>query len=191
MTDLLRNVNLYLIGMMGSGKTTVGQILAKELDYRFFDTDAVVEQATGQTVPQIFAESGEAIFRQLETEVLSNLSAYKRLAIATGGGIVLERKNWSYLQYGIVVWLDVSIDHLYERLQNDSANRPLLHHPDPKQKLEQLLEERRSLYAQADVRISVQPDDTAADVARQVLEVLATVVKPQAVPISTANNDSD
>ncbi len=73
----LKGVNLYLIGMMGVGKTTVGRLLAKQLNYRFFDTDALIEQLAGQPITQIFAEAGELEFRRLESQVLAELSAYK------------------------------------------------------------------------------------------------------------------
>jgi shikimate kinase (EC 2.7.1.71) len=103
--DLLRGVNLYLVGMMGAGKTTVGRILAKKLKYHFFDTDAVIAQVANQSIADIFAEQGEEAFRELETQVLGQLSAYTNLIVATGGGIILRLTNWSYLHHGIVVWL--------------------------------------------------------------------------------------
>lgn len=177
MTDLLKGVNLYLIGMMGSGKTTVGQLLAEQLGYRFFDTDAVIEQVAGRSISQIFAESGEAEFRQLESQVLSELSAYTRLAIATGGGIILRRENWSYLRHGIVVWLDVPLEQLQVRLQADTT-RPLLQAPDLATKLQTLMGQRQALYAQADVRVEYAAGDTPEQVAMRAIEQLQQVVKP-------------
>lgn len=177
MENLLKGVNLYLVGMMGAGKTTVGRLLAEELGYRFFDTDAVVEQVKGQTVSEIFAESGQAEFRQLETRVLAELSAYTNLAIATGGGIVLEQFNWSYLRHGIVLWLDVPVEHLYTRLKGNRT-RPLLQEADPLQKLQTLLEQRRHLYAQADVRVEVDSHETPAVVAARAIEEIRKVLKP-------------
>ena len=177
-SHLLKGVNLYLIGMMGSGKTTVGRLLAQQLSYRFFDTDAVIEQATAQSISQIFAESGEAVFRQLETQVLAQLSSRKNLAIATGGGIVLERSNWSYLHHGIVVWLDVPIDQLHQRLQQDQT-RPLLQDTDLVQKLQTLLDQRQKLYAQADVRVIVAEGETPEDIAIRTLAEIKKVLKPE------------
>jgi len=174
--DVLKGVNLFLIGMMGAGKSTVGKILAERLNYRFFDTDAVIEQSTQQSIAQIFSESGESAFRELETEVLSQLSAYTRMAIATGGGIVTERKNWSYLHHGIVVWLDVPAEVLYERIKHDTS-RPLLQTPNPIQTLNVILNQRRSLYAQADLSVPVSAKDTPTDVADYVLETLPSVLK--------------
>lgn len=172
----LKGLNLYLIGMMGCGKTTIGQLLAQKLRYRFLDTDAAIVQATGYEISQIFAESGEPTFRQIETQILSELSAYTRLVVATGGGIVLERMNWSYLHQGLVVWLDVPLETLIQRLQWDTT-RPLLQDPDPQQKLKHLLEHRQPLYAQADLRIKVQPEATSAQVAEQLLTAIPQVIR--------------
>lgn len=177
-SELLKGVNLYLIGMMGSGKTTIGRILAERLSYRFFDTDAVIEQVAGHPITQIFAESGEPEFRSLETKVLAELSAYTRLTIATGGGIILKRENWSYLRHGIVVWLDVPLDAIQTRLQGDTS-RPLLQTEDLPMKLQSLLEQRQSLYAQADVRVTYQVGEMPEQIADRVLEQIRLVIKPE------------
>lgn len=167
----LKGVNLYLIGMMGSGKTTVGRVLAGQLGYQFFDTDDLIETMTGQTIPQIFAEAGEETFRDLETQVLSELSSYTRLAVATGGGAVLRRQNWSYLHHGIVIWLDVPVDQIVQRIKG-STNRPLLQTPDPQQRLADLLEQRRSRYAQADIHITALPGETPEALTQRLLEAV-------------------
>ncbi len=171
---MLKGVNLYLIGMMGAGKTTIGRLLAQHLSYRFFDTDAVIEQAATQTITQIFAESGEAAFRQLETQVLAQLSPYTQLVIATGGGIVLKRENWSYLRHGVVVWLDVPIEQLHQRLQQDTS-RPILQDQNAnlKEKLQALSDQRQSLYAQADLQITVMPDESPTQIAARVMDAIA------------------
>ena len=148
----LKKTNLYLVGMMGAGKTTIGRKLANRLGYRFIDTDDVIEQTAKQPINQIFAQSGEAEFRRLESEVLSQLSAYTEMVVATGGGIVTQPMNWSYLRHGIVVWLDVPILVLISRLSGDTS-RPLLKEVDLEAKLKTLLTERSHLYAQADLRI--------------------------------------
>jgi shikimate kinase len=175
--DFLKGVNLYLIGMMGVGKTTVGKLLAAKLNYRFFDTDAVIEQAANQSIAQIFAESGEDSFRQLETQVLSELCAYKRLVIATGGGIVLRRENWSYLRHGIVLWLDVPLEQLHQRLRSDTT-RPLLQTPDWADKLQSLMEQRQSLYAQADVHIQCGGSESPAAIVDRALIQIQQALKP-------------
>ncbi|MCT7954254.1 shikimate kinase [Laspinema palackyanum] len=176
MNQFLKGCNLYLIGMMGSGKTTIAQILAPQLEYRYFDTDRLIEQVAGQSIPEIFAESGEAAFRELETKVLSELCAYTRLVVATGGGIILNRQNWSYLQHGVVVWLDVPVEQLYQRLEGDTT-RPLLRDPDPMGKLRSLLDQRQSLYSQADVRVIVGPEDTPEQIATGVLSEISKILK--------------
>lgn len=175
--DRLQGTNLYLIGMMGAGKSTVGQQIAQRLDYRFFDTDSVIEQATGQAISQIFANTGEAEFRKLETQVLAELSPYTRLVISTGGGIVSQSKNWSYLRHGLIIWLNVPIEVLYQRLQQDTG-RPLLQTADPLATLQLLLQERRSLYAQADLEISVAATDTPEQVVDRVLAEMPGILKP-------------
>ncbi len=164
---------------MGSGKTTIAQILAPQLEYRYFDTDRLIEQVAGQSIPEIFAESGEAAFRELETKVLSELCAYTHLVVATGGGIILNRQNWSYLQHGVVVWLDVPVEQLYQRLEGDNT-RPLLRDPDPMGKLRSLLDQRQSLYKQADVRVIVGPEDTPEQIATAVLGEISKILKHHA-----------
>jgi shikimate kinase len=174
----LKGVSLFLVGMMGSGKTTLGRFLAAELGYQFFDTDHLIEQLTSQTVTEIFASAGEAEFRQLETQVLAELSAYKNLAIATGGGIVLDPYNWSFLRHGLVIWLDAPVETLYHRLQGDSS-RPLLAAPDPLAQLQTLLAQRQSLYAQADVSITIAAGSEPEQVMAQVLAEISKALRPE------------
>ena len=174
--SILKGVNLYLIGMMGAGKTTVGQELAKQLSYGFLDADNVIEQATGQTISQLFASEGEAGFRQIESDVLAQICAFTKLVISTGGGVILQQKNWSYLRHGLIVWLDVPVELLYTRLAADTT-RPLLQDVDLKQKLRSLLEQRQALYNQADLRISVTEGETPEQIATRVLQKIPTVLK--------------
>lgn len=174
---MLKGVNLYLIGMMGAGKTSVGRELAQKLDYRFIDADDIIERVAGQTINEIFAREGESAFRHRESQVLAELSAYTYLVISTGGGIILRRENWSYLHHGLVVWLDVPVEILISRLAEDST-RPLLKDSDPALKLQTLLDQRRSLYAQADLHITVSGEDTPEQVATRVMEQIPTVLKP-------------
>ncbi|MGD1699518.1 shikimate kinase [Dapis sp. BLCC M229] len=178
--QLLEGVNLYLVGMMGAGKTTVGHLLAQQLGYRFLDTDSLISQAAGKSISEIFATEGEAAFRELETNILSEVCSYKKLTIATGGGIVIKPFNWSYLQHGIVVWLDVPVEVLYSRLQGDRT-RPLLQNSNPLAKLQAILEERRPLYANADVHVTVDSQDTPEQLTMLVLEEIRRVVKSKIV----------
>lgn len=151
----LKKTNLYLVGMMGAGKTTIGRKLANRLDYRFFDTDALIEQATGQKVSELFASEGEAAFREIETQVLSQVSTHTNLVVATGGGIVTRQMNWSYLHHGVVLWLDVPLSVLVSRLSNDRT-RPLLQDVNMADKLQDLMTQRHDRYAQADIRIEYE-----------------------------------
>ncbi len=178
--DFLKGTNVYLIGMMGAGKSTVGQQLAKRLSYRFADTDTIIEQAAGP-IADLFANEGESAFRELETQVLSQLAPYTRMAIATGGGIIIERKNWSYLQHGVVVWLDTPTEVLLERLSGDRT-RPLLQAPDPQKVLETLLNQRRSLYAQADVTVAIQASQSPDQVCDQILDGIQRILRPEQLP---------
>lgn len=178
MSSLLQGVNLYLVGMMGAGKTTIGRLLAKHLGYGFVDTDDVIVKAAGRSINELFTQEGEAGFRQLESDVLSQVCAYTKLTIATGGGIVLRRENWGYLHHGLIVWLDVPLDLLYSRLAEDTT-RPLLQDADPKGKLRSLLEQRTPLYSQADLRITVQEGETPEEIAKRVLEAIPSVLKTQ------------
>ena len=174
--NLLKGVNLYLVGMMGSGKTTVGSLIATELGYRFLDTDAVIEQGTKRSINQLFAEVGETEFRQIETKVLAEACAYTNLVIATGGGIVTRQTNWSYLHYGLIVWLDVPIQVLYERLKADDT-RPLLQTTDLLETLQRIFQQRQSLYKQADLHIRVSEAQTATEIANRVIELIPSVLK--------------
>ncbi|RMG14196.1 MAG: shikimate kinase [Cyanobacteria bacterium J055] len=180
MNDLLKGVNLYLVGMMGAGKSTIGQLLATELGYRFFDTDTLIEQVAQQSITEIFDRDGEEAFRQLESQVLGELSRYHHCVVATRGGIVTRSMNWSYLQHGIVLWLDVPVAQLHRRLQDD-LTRPLLRDPDPQAKLQTLLDRRHSLYAQADVRLPVGEGETPEDLVPRAIEEIRKVLRSPTV----------
>ena len=156
---------------MGSGKSTLGQLLATQLNYRFFDTDTLIETVARQSITEIFDRDGEETFRQIESQVLAEVSAYRRCAIATGGGIILKRMNWSYLRHGIIVWLDVPIDQLCDRLQGDTT-RPLLSNTDLKAKLDRLFEERRDLYHQADVHLIVEPGELPEETVKKAIDAI-------------------
>ncbi|QUY43828.1 shikimate kinase [Acaryochloris marina] len=177
----LKGVNLYLVGMMGCGKSTTGRALAKQLGYGFVDTDDLITQLTGQAITDIFAESGEDYFRQVESKVLSEVAAHTKLVVATGGGIVLEKQNWSFLQHGLVIWLDVEAEQLWQRLQADQS-RPLLQKPNPQQVLDELLTQRRPLYRQADIHILLKPDQIVESVCESVVQEITKILRPEASP---------
>ena len=168
--------SLYLVGMMGSGKTSTGRPLAERLGYGFVDADAVIEQAAGCSIPDIFERDGEAGFRSLESQVLSAISQRHSLVVATGGGVVTQPENWGMLHSGIVIWLDVVPDQLLQRLNADSTVRPLLQTADPEAALNALLNERRPLYAEADLTVVIN-DETPEAVADGILQLVPSLLK--------------
>ena len=172
----LEGLNLYLVGMMGSGKSTAGRHLAELLGYRFLDADSSIEQVAGRPIPEIFAREGEAGFRQLEAAVLNQIASWHSLVVATGGGVVTRPENWGQLHQGVVIWLDAPEALLLERLSGDPTPRPLLQADDPAARLQALVAERRPLYGQADLHI-VQDGRPADQVAAQILEALPRVLK--------------
>ena len=172
----LQGLNLYLVGMMGAGKSAVGRPLADALGYRFVDADTVLEGAAGRTIPEIFANDGEAEFRQLETAVLGQISGWHSLVVATGGGVVTRPENWGHMRQGVVVWLDAPPELLLARLRSDPTPRPLLEADDPASRLQQLLAQRQPLYAQADLQIR-QQHEQPAQVAQLVLEALPGILR--------------
>jgi shikimate kinase len=173
---MLQGVNLFLIGMMGAGKSTVGKLAAQRLGYQFIDTDDTIAAYAGKSIPEIFADSGEATFRQIEHKVLMEVSAYKNLVVATGGGIVLDRQNWAHLHSGVVVWLDVPIEVLHQRLVKNN-DRPLLDVKDPKQRLIDIYNQRQALYQQADIQVALA-DESAELVCDRLLQELAAAIVP-------------
>ena len=168
--------SLYLVGMMGSGKTSTGRPLAKQLGYGFVDADAVIEQAAGCSIAEIFENDGEAGFRTLERQVLSAISQRHSLVVATGGGVVTQQENWGVLHSGIVIWLDVVREQLLKRLRGDSNHRPLLDQPDPEAAVDALLEARRLLYAEADLTVVIE-DETPEQVADGILQLLPQLLR--------------
>ena len=168
--------SLYLVGMMGSGKTSTGRPLAERLGYGFVDADAVIEQAAGCSIPDIFDRDGEAGFRSLESQVLSAISQRHSLVVATGGGVVTQPENWGMLHSGIVIWLDVVPDQLLQRLNADSTVRPLLQTADPEAALNALLNERRPLYAEADLTVVINDENPEA-VADGILQLVPSMLK--------------
>lgn len=136
--------------------------------YNFLDTDEIIEKATKISIPEIFAQEGEEAFREVEAQILDSVHAYVRCVISTGGGIVTRMQNWSKLQTGIVVWLDVDPEVIMKRIEG--TDRPLLQTEDPLQTMQDLLEERKSKYEQADIKIEVTADMDENNVADAVVK---------------------
>jgi len=138
--------NIYLVGLMGAGKTTVGRQLAKRLGRPFYDSDHEIVERTGVPIPTIFEIEGEEGFRRRESQTIAELTSETDIVLATGGGVVLKPENRSRLHdTGWVVYLNVPPALLFERTRHD-RNRPLLRVPDPLAKLEELHRQRDPLY---------------------------------------------
>lgn len=144
--------NIFLVGMMGAGKTTVGKLLAKQLGKKFIDSDEEIQKRTGVTIPHIFDVEGEVGFRQREITVIHDLAQLNNIVLATGGGAILCEANRTILRNnGIVVYLKSTVHDLWMRTRND-RNRPLLQTANPQATLKILYEQRDPLYsALADV----------------------------------------
>jgi len=157
---------------MGAGKTVVGQALANRLGLGFLDLDEVIEQREKRPIAQIFQESGEAYFRQLEKSLVTEFSRKENLVIACGGGVVLDQDNIINLkQKGIVVYLKAGPEVILERTKG-YLYRPLLNVPDPKKKIEELLNFREPLYQQADFIVDTSMKDIS-----QVVEEIIKIIK--------------
>jgi shikimate kinase len=140
--------NIFFIGLMGAGKTTVGKIIAKQLGKTFYDTDLVIEQRTGVKIPTIFEVEGEVGFRKRETAAIEELSQLENIVMATGGGAVIASENRELLkQNGYVIYLRANVHELWQRMRNDK-HRPLLQNVDVRAKLEELYHARNPLYTE-------------------------------------------
>ena len=164
--------NVYLVGMMGAGKTTVGKVLAQRLRARFHDTDKLLVERTGVPVATIFEIEGEEGFRRRESAVLAELATHEDCVVATGGGSVLSDENRRVMRAsGTVVYLRARLESLWERTRHDTS-RPLLRTPDPRATLAQLLEKRDPLYREAAHLIVDTGSQSAATLVGRLLSAL-------------------
>lgn len=167
---------LFLIGARGSGKTTIARLVADKLGWRWLDADAVLEERAGKSIRQVFAEDGEAAFRDLESAVLRDLSELQDHVIATGGGVVMREENRACLKRGTVVWLQAPAEVLWQRIQGDASTAD--RRPDLGQgglaEVEALLRQRTPMYeACCDQTVDSAanlPDQAADQVARFLAE---------------------
>ncbi|KMZ13262.1 Shikimate kinase I [Candidatus Burkholderia humilis] len=140
------NANIFFVGLMGAGKTTVGRAVARRLQRSFIDSDLEIEARTGAKIPVIWELEGETGFRQREANVIDELSRRSGIVLATGGGAVLREENREHLKNrGIVIYLRANPHDLWQRTRRDK-NRPLLQTEDPRGKLETLFQARDPLY---------------------------------------------
>ena len=167
--------NIFLIGMMGSGKSQTGPVLAKMINYAFVDTDDVIEKASKQSISSIFEKDGEKVFRDVEKKVLKEISQHHSLVIATGGGLVTLPENWGILHQGIVIWLDLDLRRSIKRLESDQKRRPLLLEDNLAENFSQIYESRKPIYSESDLRIEVE-DQSPYEVATMVAEHLPSIL---------------
>jgi shikimate kinase len=160
--------NLALVGFMGTGKSSVGRLVAKQLRFEFIDTDALIESRVGRRISEVFATSGEAAFREQEQRLVAELGGCTRTVIATGGGLAADAHNLARLkQHAVVICLWASAETIWSRVSGQT-HRPLLNDPDPLAKIRRLLETRETLYRQADVLVNTERR-SLKEVAHQVI----------------------
>lgn len=164
--------NIFLVGPMGAGKTTIGRHLADLLHWEFVDSDHEIELRTGANIPWIFDIEGEEGFRQREEAVIDILTQRRHIVLATGGGAVTRASSRDYLhQRGTVVYLETSVERSLERTARDQ-NRPLLQTADPRERLTQLLQARDPLYREVAHCIMPTERSGAREVAWHILHTL-------------------
>lgn len=166
--------NIFLIGPMGAGKTTIGRQLARQLKMDFFDSDRAIEEHTGASIPLIFELEGETGFRNRETTILDDLTSRKNIVLATGGGAIISETNRKHLKNrGTVYYLSCNLKSLLERTYKDK-NRPLLHgEENPKKILTRLIKERDPLYRETANHII----DTSNNSIRAVIQAIIDTLK--------------
>ena len=164
--------NIYLVGMMGSGKSVTAKQLARLLNFGFVDLDGVMEKKHGSSIPEIFARKGEPFFRDEETVLLKEVSKKENQVIATGGGLVLKSENRIIMhETGTVVYLETALATLIERLRG-KKDRPLLQGGTLEERVAKIFLERKSLYEKI-CDFSVTTDgESAESVAKKIFEVL-------------------
>ena len=165
-------MNIFIVGPMGSGKTTVGKIVANELFLEFHDTDATIEEKTGVTIDWIFDIEGEQGFRKRETLVLKDLVALNSIVLATGGGIVIEPENRELLAArGTVFYLHTPLSTQIDRTSKDK-DRPLLKGQDPSKVLSDLQESRQAFYEEVEDHIINTENKNGSGVANEIVKLV-------------------
>lgn len=163
---------IALVGMMGVGKTAVGQEIARQLGVIFTDTDAEIERAAAMSIPEIFARDGEAFFRDRESLVLSRLLAGPAGVVSTGGGAWIQPQNRTLIRAaGLSLWLDADLDTLWHRVRQ-RPTRPLLLTEDPRGTLAALIEKRSPVYARADLRLRTDARSDVETTARRAIKAI-------------------
>ncbi|MES9870931.1 MAG: shikimate kinase AroK [Sedimenticola sp.] len=167
---MTRFKNIFLVGPMGAGKTTIGRQLAEQLGLEFADSDKELQRRTGVDIPTIFDFEGEEGFRRREKAVIDELTQREGLVLATGGGAVLDHENRAWLSArGFVVYLFCSPEQQYERTLRD-RNRPLLQTEDPLSRLRALMEQRDPIYRQLADLVVQSEKRSAVSVAKEIVK---------------------
>lgn len=164
-------MKIVLIGFMGTGKSSLGRLLARELNFSFVDTDALIEERQGRSITELFALDGEPFFRQLERDLARELAPARQVVISTGGGFPLEPENIRVLRpNGLIVALKATPEMIYQRIKHET-HRPLLAHADPLNRITTLLKTREAVYQNADLTL----DTTHRSLEAMAAEVIAAV----------------
>jgi shikimate kinase len=165
-------MRIFLLGLMGSGKSSVGKLLARALSCPFYDSDTLIEAKAGKSIARIFSEDGEAAFRTLESEILTELSHAPEGVIACGGGAILSAPNRTLMaKTGIPIVLQASLDSLEKRLEKETGKRPLLPEENWKDRLKEIAAARSPLYAKIPTQIDTDdktPEAIAAEIRQRV-----------------------
>ncbi|WP_413854141.1 shikimate kinase [Candidatus Ruminimicrobium bovinum] len=168
--------NIVLIGFMGVGKTTTGQLISEKLSVAFFDTDKIIEQTTDMSVSELFEKLGEKEFRKYETEVVNLLSNAEGCVISCGGGIVLNKKNIDLLsKNGIIIYLKASIDTIVKRISSDKTRPIIAAMENPKKEIELLFNKRKNFYENNNFSLDVDsltPDEISDKIINAVKDIL-------------------
>ncbi|MFH1714834.1 MAG: shikimate kinase [Elusimicrobiota bacterium] len=164
-------MNIILTGFMGSGKTAVGKRLAKKLNMKFVDLDKLIVKKEGRSINDIFTESGEKYFREIETAAVIEISAKDNIVLSTGGGVVLKDENMDVLgKTGKIIYLRALPEIVYKRVKRDKS-RPLLKVDDPLAKIKELLEKREKYYKRNDYEINTT-DLTIDEAVDRIIEIM-------------------
>ncbi|SEW16742.1 shikimate kinase [Aliiroseovarius sediminilitoris] len=166
--------SIVMVGMMGAGKTAVGQAVANRLHVPFLDSDEEIVRAANMSIAEIFERDGEEFFRKRESEVIGRLLDTERAVLSTGGGAFMSEQNRNMIsERGVAVWLNADLDLLWSRVKHKDT-RPLLRTANPKVTLTEIYDTRVPVYAQADLSVEAQRDFTIADMANAVVAALLT-----------------
>lgn len=177
------NKTVVMVGMMGAGKTAIGQSLARTLDVPFLDSDAEIVEAANASIAEIFEGFGEAFFREKEAQVIGRLLAGPPGVLSTGGGAFLSAANRAMISAtGVSVWLKADLDLLWARVRHKDT-RPLLRTDDPYATLAEIFRVRTPLYAQADIAVNAQAGVSIAEMTDRVIAALSA--RPDVLALET------